>query len=36
MSEAMSQEELEQRINKMSDEEQAHFKLLIYLSLIHI
>ncbi len=30
MSEAMSQEELEQRINKMSDEEQAHFKLLIY------
>ena len=30
MSEAMSQEELEQRINKMSDEEQAHFKLLIH------
>jgi hypothetical protein len=30
MSEAMTQEELEQRINKMSDEEQAHFKLLIY------
>jgi len=30
VSEAMSQEELEQRINKMSDEEQAHFKLLIY------
>ena len=30
MSEAMTQEELEQRINKMSDEEQTHFKLLIY------
>jgi len=30
MSEAMTQEELEQRINKMSEEEQQHFKLLIY------
>ena len=30
MSEAMTQAELEQRINKMSDEEQAHFKLLIH------
>jgi hypothetical protein len=30
MSEAMSQEELEHRVMKMSDEEQAHFKLLIH------
>jgi len=30
MSEAMSQEELEHRISKMSDEEQHHFKLLIH------
>jgi len=26
----MTQEELEHRINKMSEEEQQHFKLLIY------
>ena len=30
MSEAMTQEELEHRISKMSDEEQHHFKLLIH------
>ena len=30
MSEAMSQEELEQRVEEMSDAEQAHFKLLIH------
>ena len=30
MSRAMTQEELEHRINKMSEEEQQHFKLLIY------
>ena len=30
MSEAMSQAELEQRVSQMSDEEQAHFKLLIH------
>ena len=29
MKESMSQEELEQRVARMSDEEQAHFKLLI-------
>jgi len=29
MNESMSQEELEQRVARMSDEEQAHFKLLI-------
>ena len=30
MNESMSQEELERRVAKMSDEEQAHFKLLIH------
>jgi len=30
MSEVMTQEELEHRVMKMSDEEQAHFKLLIH------
>jgi len=30
MSESMSQEELERRVAQMSDEEQAHFKLLIH------
>jgi len=30
MSEGMSQKELEQRVAQMSDEEQAHFKLLIH------
>lgn len=30
MTESMSQKELEQRVAKMSDEEQAHFKLLIH------
>ena len=30
MSESMSQEELERRVANMSDEEQAHFKLLIH------
>jgi len=30
MTESMSQEELERRVAKMSDEEQAHFKLLIH------
>jgi hypothetical protein len=30
MNEMMSQEELEQRVEEMSDEEQAHFKLLIH------
>ena len=30
MTESMSQEELERRVAQMSDEEQAHFKLLIH------
>jgi hypothetical protein len=30
MNEVMSQKELEQRVSKMSDDEQAHFKLLIH------